>query len=673
MRGSSVLRLLAASSLCALSSGVARADVLLDQTNLVAVPTAAAPSEHAFTTSTAQALTVTLTDLQVPAAFQSLQIAVTLGDALVGSVSVNATTHVATLALPAATGAYVLHVIGTPDASANFGGFGVCVAPATSATSCIGADSFSGTIQTPSPTPSGTGLSTTFVSTTAGNYTVTLTDDNFPVKLLTPVAGGIAQGSTAVGALVEGSNTVPLAAGTTYTMILAAVADTGVGAGLYGVQITDPAGNLVFGRTVPVGNLGASTIVNNPSAQPLSLTLNDLQYPAPFASLGVAVTAGGARLAELTAAGTVTNIMAPAGSLEVWTVASAVSQPGVYSLSLASGAAASSAVNLLSTTQVVNPAGTSTNSYAFLVTLPSAGTYQLSVSDFQFPAALTSLSATIAQNGTVLSQDPTSGAVTGAAGLAVVLVNAQPPSSGNGIFAVTLQTAATPAQIILDQTQAVGGVFDTQPITVGTSGNYNVTLTDLGFPAKFANLAVVLSQGSQVLGKIYGSGNFPFNVSPGKYVLTFVATPGATSIPSSTPGGASTTGPGNYGLYAVNVSTAQPTVTFTAGATTVAAGQTVQLTWSSKDATACTAGGGVTGWSGTETISGTATITISATATLTLTCTGPGGSAMQSVSVTATPAPATKSGGGGAINPAWLLALATLVGFRMRRVGRASR
>ncbi len=663
MRRLSVLRMLAASALCFVLAGTAGATVLLDETNLVALPTVAAPSEFAFTTTTAQALTVTLTDLQAPAAFQSLQIAVTLGDTVVGSVSVDATSHTAALTLPAAIGNYVLHVIGTPDATQNFGGFGACVAPTASPTSCIAADSFAGTLATPAPpsTNPASQVDTNFTSTTAGTYTVTVTDDAFPVALQR-LSGGLASGSTPITQLGLGTTPVTLAAGTSYTLILGAVADATVKAGLYGVHITDPSGAAVFDRTLPVGGLGASTVVKSSSAQSLNLTLSDLQYPAALATVGAAVTAGGSpALAELTAGGSVA-VAAPAGSLEVWTFASATAAPGVYSLSLASTTA-----SLLSTTQVVNPGSDSApGSYAFLVTLPAAGTYQLSTTDFQFPATLQSLSATIAQNGTVLTQSET-GVFTAAAGTAVVLVNAQPPTTGNGIFAVTVQTTATPATIVLDQTQAVGGVFDTRAITVGQAGDYNVTLTDLEFPTSFANLAVVVSQGSQIIGKIYGGGTFAFNVTSGTYVLTFVATPSTTAaLPAND----------NYGLYAVNITSAAPTITFTGSPTSIAAGAAVQLTWSTQDATACTAAG-ASGWSGTEPTSGTAGVVLTATSTLTLTCTGPGGSSTQSVPVTVTAAPAKSGGGGGAIDLACLTLLTLLTAMRLssarggpKRIGR---
>ena len=626
----------------------ARADTLLDQTNVVGLPANAAPSQHAFTDMTAEALTVTLTDFQTPAAFGSLQIAVTLGDKLVGSAAVDAT-HTAKVALPAAAGNYTMYVVGTPDSVQQFGSFGVCVtrdadpAPRT----CVPDYSYSDSLTTPSP-PTSTGTSTintNFTTTAAGTYTITLGDDAFPVAL-SSVSAIITQGSTQVGGIILAGTPVQLnlAAGTTYQLLAAAVADANVKAGLYGIHIVDPANAVVFDRSIPVGALAPATIVTNPSAQSLTLTLSDFGYPAPLASLGAAVTSGGIALGALHAAGALPITTVPAGHIDVWTYAAAGAEPGVYALSLSSGSAA-----LLSTTQVINPAATSGSmDFAFVVNLPAAGTYSLVVNDFQFPAQLGALSGTVAQNGVVLPQ-ASGGIFTAQAGNAIVLVNAQPPQNANGIFGVTVSsTAATPV-VLLDATQAVGGVFNTQVVNVGTAGAYNVTLTDLAFPKAFQNLAVVLSRGSQVLGKIYGGGTFPVTVSPGQYVFTFLSTPD----------------PEGYGLYSVNISSTAPTVSFTAASSSVPAGQTVQLTWSSQNATSCTAAG-ASGWSGTEPTSGTLAVQITVTATLTLTCTGPGGSATQSVAVTAT-APPPKSGGGGTADWLLLLMLTAAVAEKSRR------
>lgn len=73
-----------------------------------------------------------------------------------------------------------------------------------------------------------------------------------------------------------------------------------------------------------------------------------------------------------------------------------------------------------------------------------------------------------------------------------------------------------------------------------------------------------------------------------------------------------------------------PTVTFTGSTSKVLPGEAVALTWSSTNATACTASGS---WSGTKGTSGTETPAAPTDdATYTLTCTGPGGSRAASVS-----------------------------------------
>ncbi len=656
-----VLVLWAASG--AVAMGTARADVLLDQTNIVGLPSVAAPFQYSFTAATAQALTLTLKDFEIPAAFSSLQVAVTLNDAVVGSAVANSS-GVATLAIPAAAGTYTVFVIGTP--AQNFGSFGVCVALA-SASSCnentqIANYSSSGNIQSPS-TESTTGtsiLNTYFMSTNvAGTYTVTVTDDAFPVAL-SSLAGGIALGITSVGSLVKGTNSIPLTApNTKYQLILTAVANAAIPAGLYGVRITDPDGTVVFDHTLPVGTMPAATILDNMTTQALSLTLTDYGYPAALSDVAVAVTEGSSALASLIAPGTVnTNSEVPPGSVFVWQYAVAGAQPGVSRVDLSPNPSSSSTVDLLNTTQVVNPILGTSMSYAFVATLLSAGTYNLVVNDFGFPYQFQTLGPpTVAQNGIVLPQ--TSGNFTAAAGPVVVLVNATPSASGDGIFGVTVQTIDASPKIVFDQTQVVGSVFSEDTINLGTSGTYNATLTDLGFPSDFQYLAVVVSQGSQVLGKIYTNGTFSFSGTPGQYVLTFITTPTtANAMPNLN----------NYGLYSVRVASAVPTVTFTASSTSVTKGQTVTLTWSSQHATACTASGN-SGWTGPEAPAGSTAVVINATATLSLMCTGPGGSASQTVTVAATPAPASSGGGGGGLGPAMLAMLGALVSI-CRGVGR---
>ena len=84
----------------------------------------------------------------------------------------------------------------------------------------------------------------------------------------------------------------------------------------------------------------------------------------------------------------------------------------------------------------------------------------------------------------------------------------------------------------------------------------------------------------------------------------------------------------------------EPTLTLTANPLSIQAGESSTLTWSSTNATSCTASGG---WSGSKSVNGSeSTGPLGATTAYTLDCVGDGGSVSKSVTVTvsAPPAPA---------------------------------
>jgi hypothetical protein len=109
--------------------------------------------------------------------------------------------------------------------------------------------------------------------------------------------------------------------------------------------------------------------------------------------------------------------------------------------------------------------------------------------------------------------------------------------------------------------------------------------------------------------------------------------------------------------------------TLTLAASSVAVGSSTTISWTSVDATSCTASGSWTGplaTSGSQTISPTAV----GTSTFTLTCLDATGTSKEStVTLTATAAPAS-SGGGGELGSLMLFGLAalTLVRFTRARV-----
>jgi serine protease len=106
------------------------------------------------------------------------------------------------------------------------------------------------------------------------------------------------------------------------------------------------------------------------------------------------------------------------------------------------------------------------------------------------------------------------------------------------------------------------------------------------------------------------------------------------------------------------VQIAAPTSTFAASPTSIMSGQSSTLTWSSTDATGCTAGGD---WAGDKTASGNqSTGALTATKTYRLTCDGTGGTtAVKTAVVTVT----GSSGGGGGGGGGGLLGLLSLLGL----------
>ncbi len=97
------------------------------------------------------------------------------------------------------------------------------------------------------------------------------------------------------------------------------------------------------------------------------------------------------------------------------------------------------------------------------------------------------------------------------------------------------------------------------------------------------------------------------------------------------------TGPGGTTIQSVSVTVNPantPVITLSATSAQVSFGESTLLSWSTADATSCTASGG---WSGAKSLSGTQSVTPATTTNYTLTCAGLGGGASQTVTVTVNP------------------------------------
>jgi len=646
--------LLTVLSLCLVWVGAQATDPLPPSTQLVAVTGAAAATQEGFTIASAAAgstqpdLIVTFTDFQIPAALSTASVVVTQGAAIVGTVSLAAPARTATLALPAAVGQYQLRVIGTPNAATGVGTFSVCVAPKASPSACIADASLAGniTVQSAAANPTVSTLGATLTVATTGAYTFTYADKQFPVALNVAPSLALFQGSQAVAVPVPASPaTLTLSPGT-YTLLAVAQADPTAQAGLYGITITGPAGVApLLDRSYPVGVLAPASEPNNPSAQSVVLTVTDFAFPAALNSAVALVTNGGTTLGTASAAAGASAFMAPAGPLQVWSYGAAGTAAGTYEVDVTSTAS-----SLLQTALGVSSAGSF--AYAFVSPTPlTAGSYQATANDFVFPAALTGLQFAVAQDHAIVKQSAAAGSIdfTASAHPVVLLVGATPAANSNGLFDVNVQSSGGSPVIDRVQTVSTTGGFTSQPITLGTSGNFDVTLTDLAFPAQFANLALVGSSNGTVLGHIYGGGTFSVAATPGNYQFTVIAIPAASQ---------------QYGLYGIQIVDAPPTVTLTASPASLVANSATTLSRTTVNATSCTASGGA--FTGSQaTGSGTASVIVAATTTYTLTCTGSGGSAAKSTTVTATAAPA-KSGGGGGMGLDVLGVLALLALARAR-------
>ena len=629
---------------CSLFSLSANAtDLIPAETQIVAASNAAPPVQQTFTIATAQDLIVTLTDLQIPAQLISAGVVVTQGSAIAGKTQLAAPATSATVSIPGAVGDFTVYVFGVPNANDSVGTFSLCVAPQASPANCIQSASLSGSIsvQSSASDPTISTFSSSLTVATAGDYVFTSTDMSFPVALSTAASLALLQGGTLVQAPIAPGATLTLSPGT-YNLLAIARADQTIQSGLYTLLITGPAGTApLLNVAVPVGLARPGQSFNNPTAQPVSLKVSDYGFPAPLTSASALLTAGAAALGSANSTGGAATFSAPMGTLTLWTYAAAGASAGTYSVDVTGG------TDLYTFAAGVSPtlAGTTT-AYAFVTPALAPGGYQATAADLQFPAQLGGLSFAVAQNGVILQQSNTAATLnfTATAGNAVILA-AETSQSGStassGLFDVNVQSTGANAQLIFDQTQVVSSIpqlFNSQPLNVGISGSFDAMLTDLQFPSAFGNLAMVVSQGSNVLGKIFGGGKFSFGVSPGTYQLTFLATPSTGQ---------------QFGLYGVSVVASLPVVTLTSNVDTIATGGTVNLNWTVTNATSCSASGG--SFTGNQSATtGMVAVVVTSTTTYTLTCTGTGGTSAQSVTVTATAAP-SKSGGGGSVDPAWLL------------------
>lgn len=648
-----------------------------NEVHTVATSSEGVPVEHSFTVTTAGTYQVALTDLGVqptppysPAPLASVQLAVTSGATVVGT----PLTGASSMQFSATPGTYIVHVVGAPGPLPGSGPFGVDITNVADGTQLAGA-SFSDTVALP-PTalPSDTSvLDSSFTVTASDTYTVTLTDFKLPQALSELTLALVVDGGALLTTLtVSGSGTsqqsamVALAPNTTYRIFAIGQASSTVNAGLYAAVVRSSTGAVAFSSTQPVGMVTAFGSVALTAGAAYSLHFIDLGYPGTLPTTagtsGALVALDDQIVASLATLGTqafnALSTLPSGGTYRAFAFANPAVVPGTGSYALeilpASGAAA------LSVAQAVSLPGSAYTAFTFSPTLSSGGNYRAQLADYSLPAALTNVSLAAVQGGASLGVPLTAPGnldITATSGTVYMLVFAQPAAAG-GIFGIDLipGTVGTP---VFQATQGVGAgtLFAARTIDIATAGSYDVTVSDVGFPAPLANLWVLMSSGPTAAGSILGSGKFSFNAMPGTYILNFFAQPSSTA---------------KAGTYSIAVAPTPPppTVTLSASTQSVSSGGTVMLTWSSTNATSCTASSSASdGWTGPRPTSGTETSAALTTATtFTLVCTAANGvTAQAAVSITITTPPSGSHGGGGGFD--WG-SLSLLIGLVFLTLGR---
>ncbi|MBB6091268.1 hypothetical protein HNQ60_000114 [Povalibacter uvarum] len=630
-----IIRSMMAAALCILAIE-APAAVLLETTSLVATTEeaqASLPAPLSFTVTQAGRYTITLRDLQTPENLSRLEAAVTRNLVRVAAVEVQAVTggtpQPASVSFTAEAGEYQVHVVGTPATGEAGGAFGVVVAPTDGGAALLDAADVIAVESQPAADQAV--LRQALSLPVAGRYSVALTDLSFAPTQTTLQALVLREVPTGVEPIVVDAGGFDAPVSGDYELIILAKATGGDLAGLYNVRVTGPQAQAIFQSVQPVGRTRAPSALTFPAVGQYTLSATDLRFPSALASFGAVIVQSGAAIGRVTD-DLPKTVTAAAGTAQLFSigVASAIDEVGAFAVAVKQGSTVI-ASSLRTVDNSDDPAKPSI--YRFDAASVAAGVHSLNLEDLRFPAPLPLLKAAVIQNATVIHEQNAAGVanVTLAAGDGQVLVATRAPAaSGNGLFSVRLLPPT--GQAVVQGTQGVGGLFQSLPLTVATTGVYDIALTDLEFPSELQSAALAVTQGSTVIGQVLGDGVIPRQqLTAGTYALYFLGQPALGA---------------GFGLYGLRVADAAPTptVTLTATPTSVTSGQTTSLQWTATNATACTASGG---WSGAKATNGTQTSdALTAAATFTITCTGAGGSATASASVSVTQ-PGSGGGGGG--------------------------
>jgi len=549
------------------------------------------------------------------------------------------------------------------------GGASTLTWSSTNATSCTASGGWSGTRAT-------NGTQSTGTLTTATDFTLTCTGaggsasatasvaiDSAPTVTLSAAPTGIASGATSV-LTWNSTNSTSCAASGGWTGAKAANGSETTSAltatTTFTLSCTGAVGSASRSVTVTVLPAPAVTLTANPAAiasggsSTLTWTATDAtSCSASGGWSGIRAASGTESTAPLSATTSYTlTCTGPGGSAN-------------RSVTVTVAPAPAPAITLSASPTTVTSGGsskltwTSTNATSCSASGGWSGSKAASGTESTAPlSAATSYTLTCTGPGGSAAQTAT---VTVAAPPAPAVALTANPVSVNSGGTSTLTWSSTNATTCTASSgwsgvKAASGTESTAPLSAATS--YTLTCTG---PGGSANQSVTVTVAPPPAPAITLSANPAAVTSGGSSTLTWTSTnatscsasggwngiKAANGTESTAPLSTATsytltcTGPGGKSAQTATVAVNTPpvpTVSFTANPVSVNSGGTSKLTWSSTNATTCTASGG---WSGIKAASGTeSTAPLSATTSYTLTCTGPGGSSAQTATVAVNTPPA---------------------------------
>lgn len=593
-----------------------------------------------FTVVSAGAYEFELVDENLPQRLQSVTALLIRGDSVVSQLDLQGSAPAqAQVSFQGDPGIYRIHVFGQPASSDPQGTFRVRVRSAGASAALF---EFSDAL-TSEAAPRPSGVTASFQVSEPGDYEVQITDRMFPVAL-SSIEGAVLFEGTMLNRGSAPSFTFTSAQAGTHTLALIAEASSAGGSGLYSVAVRRlPSGPVVYRTRYEVGTLPQPRVISIPVTGTHSLSLSDAQFPQSLTSFRVLLVQNDV-VGEST--GGTNNVNLGAGEVKIYSSLVASAGVGAIRMRLERGGSPVYADVLLGD---ADSSPSSPSIFSIPIASLGAGDYSLATEDFAVPAALTSLRTAVAQGDGLINSWIGEGArtFTAAAGSARILVAAAPTGPvNNGIFGVRLQDAG--GATLVESNQGVGGLSRSQVIEIPAAGSYDIRLTDLGVPANLDSAILAVTRGTTLVGQVFGGGQLRTQLQPGQYVINFIGRPSTATT---------------YGAYAVQVedSPPQPTITLTANPTSVNAGQTATLQWSTTNATSCTS---ANGWTGSRAVSGTFTTSpLNVATTFELNCSGPGGSATATTTVNINSA-SGRGGGGGSVGLTLLVSLLVIAASR---------